>query len=49
MILRTNLKISDSSIPFSIEELLDDNEEDDSIMIEEFINRKSKTSSIARR
>jgi len=30
-------------VPFSIEELLDDNEEDDNLMMEEFIKRKAKS------
>jgi len=38
----SNLKIPESSVPFSVEELLDDNEEDDNLMMEEFIKRKHK-------
>jgi len=38
----SNLKIPESSVPFSVDELLDDNEEDDNLMMEEFIKRKHK-------
>lgn len=33
----------DNTVPFCIEELLDDNEEDDNIMMEEFFTRKNKS------
>ncbi|KAL4486335.1 hypothetical protein ABPG72_007121 [Tetrahymena utriculariae] len=45
----SNLKIQESSVPFTIEELLDDNQEDDNNMFQEFLARKSSQSILSRK